>query len=224
MASNEVKNNFQQMYSRFGSVFDADIRGTFLNDISWFDDNPDFVLKNHTYTRMPSRLRSLFTAQLETTAPTQIMVQQSISRFGMTFATDHVSPGNSRVIVGSVSKWVASKIIEIFAAPSGSEGSLGIYLVVETYVQLTRDEEKRDPYKRYPYAGHLVYTQVKDTLVVSAESVLCHYASTPMFLTGFKGEVMHVLPLTRVRGFILYICDWELNRTSSESTYRFVNT
>ena len=205
MGSHEVKNTFEQMYDRFGSVFDADIRGTFLNDVSWFDHNPDFLFNNHTYTRMPSRLRTLFAEQLDLAPPPQILVQRSIRRLGMTFAPDHVSQGNSRVIVGSVSKWIAAKIIDIFAAPLGSEGSLDIYLVVETYVQLTRDESKRDPYKRYPYAGHLVYNQVNDTLIVRAEDVICHYASTPMHITGFKRDVLHVLPLMRVRCSIPYM-------------------
>ena len=65
MGSHEVKNTFEQMYDKFGSVFDADIRGTFLNDVSWFDHNSDFLLNNHTYTRIPSGLRTLFAEQLE---------------------------------------------------------------------------------------------------------------------------------------------------------------
>ena len=186
------------MCDTFSSVFDADIRGTFLNDIAWFDSSSEFILSNcTTYTPTPPRLQTLITAQ--DLSPPRILIQQTIKHLGMTFSANGVSPGNSRVIIGSVTDWVASKITDIFAVPVGNERKIEIYLVVETYARLTTREARKDPYKRYPHAGRLFRNEVHKTLVVKAQDVLCHFAETSVHVRGLEKEVLHVLPLLRVR-------------------------
>ena len=74
-----------------------------------------------------------------------------------------------------------------------------IFLVVETYARVTESDSKHDPYKRYPHAGRLFRNEVHETLMVKAQDVLCHFAGTPVHVPKIKGEVLHVLPLLRVR-------------------------
>ena len=198
MNSDEVRKPLERMYNEFSSVFDADVRGTFLNDIAWFDSSSNFTLNNlTTYTPTPLRLRSLLAAR--DLSPSRILIQKSIKHLGMTFSTSQVSPGNSRVIIGSVTSWVASKITDIFAVPIGKEQSMEIFLVVETYARVSTREAKDDPYKRYPHAGRLFRNEVHETSMVKAQDVLCHFAGTPVYVPKIKGEALHVLPLLRVR-------------------------
>lgn len=107
------------------------------------------------------------------------------------------------VIIGTVEKWSAARITDIFVTSPRLEKTGELYLVVEIFSPLSHKQAQNDRYLRYPLAGRLFLNRISETSVVRADQILCHYAATPMKVDQIDTECVHVLPLLRVSRQIL---------------------
>ena len=200
------------MRQAFTTIFDDETRGTLFNDILAFNLESDYTYKNHTkYSALPPHLQTILRSDRLRLPSVKVLFQSTISRFGMSFSTHTTASGDSMVIIGTVEKWSAARITDIFVTSPRPDKPGELYLAVEIYCPLSHKQAQHDKYLRYPLAGRLFLNRISDSLVVKADQILCHYAATPMIIDQIEAECIHVLPLLRVSQQSLklrYSTDW----------------
>lgn len=121
---------------------------------------------------------------------------------GAIYSTASFSVRDSHVVIGKEfpSDWYAGKIKQIFTYPFGSVESQGTYIVVQKFKELSPQEAKDDPYRRYPMVGgRLYHAELEEQIeVVTAQDVIGHFAYTPHGENEFKFPCFHALPLNKV--------------------------
>ena len=198
MMSDGVNGTLGRMYKAFSSIFNSETRGTFFNDNLAFEDTDQFSYKNTlSSSSIPSYLQPLFRDKWGQLIPPSVFFQNSISRQGVTFSKRGISEGDSLIIIGSTRQWKACRIIDIIVVPT-RHGPDSPYVVVEPYSALSAGDKASDCFRRYPYAGRLVYNRTESPFLVKASEILCHFAATPVKIAQIKGDCLHVLPLFRV--------------------------
>lgn len=195
----DVQHSLSHMHHAFTTIFDDETRGTFFSDVLALDNESTYVYKNHTtHSTLPSQLQSMLRRHKVQIISARVLLQSSISRFGASFSIHSLAPGDSMVIIGTIEKWSAARITDIFVAQLAHDKAPDVFLVVETYCPLSHKQAQHDKFLRYPLAGRLFLDRIAETSIVKAEQILCHYAATPMKIDKIGADCLHVLPLLRV--------------------------
>ena len=192
----DIQDSLRTMRQAFTAIFDDETRGTLFNDMLAFNLESEYTYKNHTeYSALPPHLQAIARSERLQLPSIKVLFQSSISRFGVSFSTRTTASGDSMVIIGTVEKWSAATITDIFVTSPrpGKPGEL--YVVVEIYCPLSHKQAQHDKFLRYPLAGRLFLNRISETLIVKADRILCHYAATPMSVDQIGSECIHVLPL-----------------------------
>lgn len=202
--------------SKFIDAFANDRRGTLLNDIWALDAQPALAPDTRsTKVALSSEVHALLVRRLYATAasshPRQtVFAQPSITLKGATFSAFSNSPGNSNVVYGSFAdgRWSAGRISAIFFKTNAGGGFIAC-LVVEPLCVLTDVEAPYDPYRGYrsDLTGKLFHAAFEKPIVLLAEDIICHFASTPLHIGRLGVEVIHALPLDRVSDLRLRFSD-----------------
>lgn len=205
------------MLPEFERVFEQDGGGTLLNDMFACRDEVQLDLQNTThYTRLERSLEvrlqkllreaGLIDSRGYTVLGEDVLLQRSIMRRGVRFCPKSASVGDSQVVFGDLSTgaWNAGNISEIIVWPRHlrtGQIEYHSFAVVEALRPLSEEHIKFDNYRTYLFtAGRLYYTK-SDTVVVSFQDIVCHYACIPRPSqhTAIPQDCVHVLPLDRVR-------------------------
>ena len=74
------------------------------------------------------------------------------------------------------------------------------FLLVDEMCPLSSVHAQSDPFRRFPIAGgRLFYAAYSNSIVLTANDILCYFASIPRNLPGTVIECIHVLPLDKVK-------------------------
>ncbi|KAA1479800.1 hypothetical protein DENSPDRAFT_789577 [Dentipellis sp. KUC8613] len=220
-AIDSVSNALRALADSFNRRFNADKRGTRLNDILAFVEpvqSPaeDLSLHKDTLTRVEVELlrRHLESQATSGLAPDAFRyatrVRHACQRHkkfhhrGASYSPWSSSPGDSYVVIGEdiLGAWYAARIQGIFShtqTPHSETRVVNTYFIIQRFKPLTIDEGSLDPYRAFPIAGgRLYHDTVESTLeFVTMKDILCHFAHTP-FASKELGDCVHVLPIDRV--------------------------
>ncbi|KAJ8495690.1 hypothetical protein ONZ45_g12752 [Pleurotus djamor] len=139
---------------------------------------------------------------------------------GVLFQPVLASQGNSHIIFRKQEgiSDIAGQIQEILLHRRRQKGAEALitetFLVVRTFAELMPPHATLDPYRRYPMAGKLYYSDLEDAIhIVRPKEIICHFAKTSSLDFGIPGaDCIHVLPLNRIRHFL----DIEADAVTSE--------
>jgi hypothetical protein len=229
----EVLNDIKPAFEKsFGTEF----RGTLLNDLLvlgaqgelqqpsvWDAKEKATDLLNSTYDRLvecinrrsPSpKFHSFRSPESSSSIPLEPGVQyrHRVQANGVEFATFRKSKGNAQILYrcGQDSGPVfAGQIQDIFvherSGPNGNAIS-EYFLAVKKYEELSHDEARFDPYRKYPLLDvRLCHDNLSSEVdVISLDDIVSHFASCPFETDAIEGGLRIVLSLDRVSG-VLYI-------------------
>lgn len=199
--------------TKFIEVFASDRRGTLLSDIWALDDQPALVPDSRsTKETLSKEIYTLLTQRLHgSAAPSrprlEVLTQPSITLKGVTFSSFSHSPGDSNVVYKSPAedRWSAGRISAVFFSHISEHRTIPC-MVVEPLRHLTDVEVPYDPYRGYDsnLTGRLFHASFEKPVVLLAEDIICHFASTPLHIGKLEINVIHALPLDRASCFALY--------------------
>ena len=197
---------FHDLQAAFAKAFDAEARGTFWNDMWAFTSDGDRSTIGNTKevplpTFVEEELRGgLLEGVPAALCPSVCLMEESFAYHGMKYSVETNSPGNSFVVFESrhYQPWSAGSIQMILYLPIKGTAH-GPFFVIKPYLPLNSADARLDPYRKFIFAaGQLVYEDRGDPVVVSLNSVICHFAHTPFTPTNISRRCIHVLPLDRV--------------------------
>ncbi len=123
---------------------------------------------------------------------------------GVSYKSDGMSPRDSNIIFRRSSDLPseAGRIKMMFrhSRSHGKSHIEEIFLVVERLVELTRNDVKYDPYRRFDWVGgRLCYDRSDpDVMIIRPRHIVSHFARTSMTVPGISTGCIHILPLDRV--------------------------
>ncbi|KAI1782190.1 hypothetical protein LXA43DRAFT_843670, partial [Ganoderma leucocontextum] len=114
----------------------------------------------------------------------QALTYPAISISGVVYKVHQRSAGDSNIIFRhpSLTSEEPGRIILIFTTRNLSSTTEDTFLAVERLSPLTKEDQGKDPYRRFGETGGLLYYDSYETgvLVIRPHDVVCHYAKTSM--------------------------------------------
>ncbi|KII91440.1 hypothetical protein PLICRDRAFT_105296 [Plicaturopsis crispa FD-325 SS-3] len=199
---------------RFHSLFVTGSRGgTLTSDILAFDDSYNQAANAKPWdvrntVGIPADIFSLLRQHILRSRPDDssstirnaVHVRASWNRLGELLKPASVSPRDSNIIFHSAGgDWSAGRIRTIFDHSSDSE-TAETFFVVDAYRPLSKTDVPHDPYRKFPIAGgRLFYKSFTGSpVLLTANDIKCHFASSPQKANGIKEQCIHALPLDKV--------------------------
>ncbi|KZS86551.1 hypothetical protein SISNIDRAFT_491843 [Sistotremastrum niveocremeum HHB9708] len=196
---------FDAIKETFTQVFGSDVRGTFLNDSTVFDEASP--LSNKRSRRKKGELsqsaRDLFASFSKISADEYDFVpQNSIKHLGVDFHTSASSRRNSFVYFKKDQIKRAGMIGEIFTYHrQESKLHSDTLLLVHEFAELSAADCESDPYRRYEVGGGKLYSeQTSEYLLIKPSDIICHCATAPFTFergSSDQQQCIWVLPLER---------------------------
>lgn len=202
----------------YEKTFDADIRGTFINDDLAFDIN--FSKDEETPTWKDSQLSNLEPEPYKLlkrwiqdhdphyisggTIARTAYVRKKIGRLGQNFQPKSASVGDSCVIFNRPDRhWSAGSIDSIFSHTrhtTPGHRKTQTFLLIKEYTALTPEHAVLDHYSDFPEAGgRLFYKRFESApLLLPIDDIHCHAAFAEEVLSQINEKLVMVLPLNKV--------------------------
>lgn len=197
-----------QMVEAFNRCFKPRRVGTLMSDMSAMETtepthaNPPKDLDRETINLLREWKRTQ-PGYSKLSEPQQAGDLTKYEHRGTELKPKRIAFGDSLVIVGDRTDWRAAQIESLFDVtlyPSGVETHHTLAKVVY-FSELSAKDALSDPYRRFPNAGRILYTQDKDSgkMILSVNEILCHFAMTPDVCKSISEDHIHALPLVQVR-------------------------
>jgi hypothetical protein len=121
---------------------------------------------------------------------------------GMVFSTVARCPKDANVIVKGVEDIFPARILSMFVCDREQQHSQ-LYAVIERHIALSDTHKESDPYAPFGFtvAGSLFYNDFHPMEVVNASRLVTLFAKTVLPWDRIACDVVHVLPLFKVRTF-----------------------
>lgn len=201
----------------FEDTFQADIRGTFLNDDLAFNDMFQKESQNKTWdvtdeTPLPKDIIALLHPWIEShdpdavggTCPRSAFIRTKVARLGQLFQTPRTSVADSNVVFSHGSDtWSAGVVHSIFSHVRyrlDNSHQMDTFMVVDEYVPLSSSDAVFDRFRDFAPSGRLFYQEFKEKkALINIDDIVCHFGSSEQGITDITSPCVHALPLNRVR-------------------------
>lgn len=204
-AANHLPSALDGLVRQYEKFFNVDIRGTYLQDNTAAEDDDDneeplvaLPWKDGKRTSPSKEIcNHLKHADIHIPADSSIIVQKEIRKSGRVFQASSSSQGNSQIVFVDNSNPVkgVGMIKEIFAFIADPEGEPDLLLVVDQFQPLSKADEEFDYARPFGDWGARLYYKESRTVLIPANGIICHFASSVQNVPGIHKESVLVLPL-----------------------------
>jgi hypothetical protein len=196
---------------RFIKITEQDKRGFLLNDIWAAENSNAFQYNNNSVHSSLEKevfdlLKVSFTqnSQENVCASSKFYLQDTVTRHGVVYSSSRASSGNSFILFGDYpnGRWYAGQITSMFVWERNIQHSpRRCFAVIDCFRDLLPKDCQHDLYCQYSpnIAGRLVYAEQRERTVVPLEKIICHFAATSYSSDSILQQLLHVLPLDKVR-------------------------
>jgi hypothetical protein len=124
----------------------------------------------------------------------------------MVYQAKNRSPKDANVIVrsslsGNSDNVAPARILSLFSDRRTLENQVRLYVIVEKHVALSSTDRRHDPYLQFGFvaAGSIYHDRYHAPEVVDGDDLVTQFGRTLFFLDGIGADVVHVLPVFKVR-------------------------
>jgi hypothetical protein len=124
----------------------------------------------------------------------------------MVYQAKNRSPKDANVVVrsslaGNSDNVVPARILSLFSDRRTLESEVRSYIIVEKHVALSFTDRRHDPYLQFGFvaAGSLYHDRYHAPEVMDGDDLVTQFGRTLFFLDKIRADVVHVLPIFKVR-------------------------